>query len=120
THAPRDGASRKDGRHARVQLKDMRSTGKVLAIFAAPRWRGGGRSSTPEARGLVLDDGTAAFALEDLSRFGIKGGDTVTVAGKGGTYAKGKGMRIESVTLPSGETKVLATQRGAHRDRRHG
>jgi hypothetical protein len=83
-------------------LAPATATGTVVALL--PGHHG-------ETRGVVLSDGTVAYAkhaktdakLGDL----VKKGDTITVSGKGGSYELGKALVIESVKLPSGETKEI-------------
>lgn len=104
-HHHRDGA-----RHAkdRPALAPVTAAGRVQAIVSTPR----GHVAT-----LLLDDGTSAtgFGLDAAS---VHVGDRVTVSGKGGAYAQGKALRIETITLPSGETRALPKGR-MHRGRRH-
>lgn len=83
-------------------LAPASATGTVVALL--PGRRG-------ETRGLVLSDGTVAYAKHSKTdaKLGelVKKGDTVTVSGKGGSYDLGKALVIESVKLPSGETKEI-------------
>jgi hypothetical protein len=60
-----------------------------------------------EIRGLVLADGTVAHAGKGakLDDYKLKKGDAVTITGKGGSYALGRAMRIETIKLPSGDVK---------------
>jgi hypothetical protein len=83
-----------------AKLGALTSSGSIVALLSNPKGR---------VEGVVLDDGTTALAghHEKLGDLGLKVGQKVTVTGRGGVYEKGKGMRIVSVTLPSGETKVL-------------
>jgi hypothetical protein len=101
----RDGA-----RHAkdRPALAPVTAAGRVQAIVSTPR----GHVAT-----VLLDDGTSAsgFGLDTVR---LKIGDRVTVSGKGGTYTQGKALRIETITLPSGETKTLP-KAPKHAGRRH-
>lgn len=52
--------------------------------------------------GVILADGTLAYAHDDLMQLGLKKGDAVTVEGEGGSYALGRAMVVKSVKLPSG------------------
>lgn len=84
----------------KTKLGDISANGTIVALLQGHKGK---------VVGVVLKDGTAAYAKhhQDLSSFGLKKGDTVTVNGKGGSYALGKGLVIESIKLPSGDTKTL-------------
>jgi hypothetical protein len=96
-HHDKDHAGGEEGKRQRPALAPVTASGRVAAVLASPR----GRVHT-----VLLDDGTTAsgFGLEALS---LKVGDRVTVAGKGGAYPQGKALRIETITLPNGETRTL-------------
>ena len=51
-----------------------------------------------------------------LETLGLKAGDRIAVAGKGGTYAQGKALRIEKITLPDGTTRDLPKPQRRHRE----
>ena len=75
----------------------MSASGRVTQVISNPMGK---------AHALLLDDGTTAtgFGLEKL---GLKPGDRVQMNGRGGTYSLGKALRIETITLPNGETRTL-------------
>jgi hypothetical protein len=81
-----------------------------VAIVSGPKGR---------VSGVILDDGTTARAghKSDLGALGLKVGDQVTLTGRGGVYPRGKGMVIEQVKLPSGDSRTLAV--APHRPRGH-
>jgi hypothetical protein len=83
-----------------ASLTDVKSTGTIEAVL--PGRHGG-------VHGFVLSDGTVAYAPHhsNVSELGLKKGDSITLAGKGGSYDIGKSMIIESVTLPSGDVKKI-------------
>lgn len=91
------------GEHARREKGDraalapITASGRVQALISTPR----GHVHT-----VLLDDGTSASGF-GLDTVGLKVGDRVTVNGKGGSYTQGKAMKIESITLPSGEVRQL-------------
>ncbi len=104
-HEGRDGEERHEGKwhhEDTSSLAPASATGTVVALLP-------GRHG--ETRAVVLSDGTVAYAkhsktdakLGDL----VKKGDTISVSGKGGSYELGKALVIESVKLPSGETKEI-------------
>lgn len=84
--------------HDKSKLLDLSSTSTVSALFVG---HGG------KVHGVVLADGTAAYAAKhgDLSTYGLKKGDAVTVTGKGGNYTLGKALVIETIKLPNGDVK---------------
>ena len=104
-HAKGDHAK---GDHGKAALAPLTSTGKIVAIVSSPKGR---------VAGVVLDDGTTAHAghKSDLGSLGLKVGDQVTLTGRGGVYARGKGMMIEQVKLPSGSSRTLAAAPHGHR-----
>ena len=83
-----------------AKLTDVKSTGTIEAVL--PGRHGG-------IHGFVLSDGTVAYAPHHsrVSELGLTKGDSITLAGKGGSYDIGKSMIIESVTLPSGDVKKI-------------
>jgi hypothetical protein len=60
------------------------------------------------AHGYVLSDGTVAYLPHHANLEGvtINKGDTIKVEGRGGSYALGKALEIQSVTV-NGTTKTL-------------
>jgi hypothetical protein len=84
------------GKHAHAQLQPIVATARVSQIVSSPRGR---------VHEVLLDDGTSAFG--QLDSLGLKVGDRVTVAGKGGAYPQGKALRVDTITLPSGEVRTL-------------
>jgi hypothetical protein len=104
-------AKKEKAKGEKVALAPMEASGKILAVFANAKGKGGA---------IVLADGTTALARQDLTSLNLKVGDSVSVKGRGASFARGKGMWIESVTLPGGETKVLAKGGGKKRERRRG
>ena len=109
-HAKGDHAKgeHRKGDHGKAALAPLSSTGKIVAIVSSPRGR---------VAGVVLDDGTTAYAghKSDLGALGLKVGDQVTLTGRGGVYPRGKGMKIEQVKLPSGNSRTLAAAPRHHR-----
>lgn len=95
-----------------ASLEAVSSTAKVAALLP-------GRHGEPFA--VILDDGTVAYApfrhhgdanaagstANKLADLGLKPGDAITVAGKGGNYDVGRALVIESVTMPTGDVKAL-------------
>lgn len=100
----------KKGDHDKSTLAPLSSTGKIVAIVSGHKGR---------VAGVVLDDGTTASAghKSDLGALGLKVGDQVTLTGRGGVYPRGKGMMIEQVKLPSGDSRTLAAAPRHHRNR---
>ncbi|MFT3772443.1 MAG: hypothetical protein QM820_44175 [Minicystis sp.] len=90
-----EGKERAHREHA--PLSPMTATARVTAIVSTPRGR---------AHALLLDDGTTASG-PGLETLNLKVGDRVSVSGKGGAYTQGKALRIDTITLPSGETRTL-------------
>lgn len=84
--------------HDKSKLVDLTATSTVTALFVG---HGG------KVHGVILADGTAAYAKHhgDLSTYSLKKGDAVTVTGKGGSYALGKALVIETIKLPNGDVK---------------
>lgn len=86
-------------------LAPATATGTVVALLPGRHGRPG------DARAVVLSDGTVAYAKHARSdaKLGelVKKGDVISVSGKGGSYDLGKALVIESVKLPSGETKEI-------------
>lgn len=88
----------KDDKAKGAKLADMTATG-TISYFLYDRDGG--------VRGVVLSDGLVAQVgkkakLDDCK---LKKGDSVTVTGKGGSYALGRALRIESIKLPNGDVK---------------
>jgi len=81
-------------------LSDLTAASKVSSFFVGPKGK---------VRGLILDDGTIAYAPhhQDLGSFSLKKGDAVTVTGKGGSYTFGRALVIKTLKLPSGDVKTL-------------
>jgi hypothetical protein len=99
----------KKGDHDKAALAPLSATGKIVAIVSGHK---GG------VAGVVLDDGTTASAghKADLAALNLKVGDQVTLTGRGGVYPRGKGLKIEQVKLPSGDSRTLASAPRRHRD----
>ncbi len=99
----------KKGDHDKSTLAPLSSTGKIVAIVSGHKGR---------VAGVVLDDGTTASAghKADLGALGLKVGDQVTLTGRGGVYPRGKGMMIEQVKLPGGDSRTLAAAPRHHRN----
>lgn len=53
--------------------------------------------------GLLLADGSEAFAHDDLMSLGVKKGDSVTIEGHGGSYDLGRSVHVKSIKLPDGK-----------------
>jgi hypothetical protein len=94
--------------HDRPALQAVTGAGQIAAIVSSPRGR---------VQALVLTDGTTAVA-HGLESFGLKIGDRITVAGKGGVYPRGKSVYVEKITLPNGQTRDVP--KPAPRDRERG
>jgi hypothetical protein len=96
------------GEHDKSTLAPLTSTGKIVAIVTGHKGK---------VAGVVLDDGTTASAghKSDLGALGLKVGDQVTLTGRGGVYPRGKGMRIEQVKMPGGDSRTLASAAPRHR-----
>jgi hypothetical protein len=95
----------KKGDHAKgdkAALAPLTSTGRIVAIVTGHKGK---------VAGVVLDDGTTASAghRSDLGALGLKVGDQVTLTGRGGVYPRGKGMMIEQVKMPGGDSRTLAS-----------
>ena len=100
----------KKGDHDKSTLAPLTSTGKIVAIVTGRKGK---------VAGVILDDGTTATAghKSDLGALGLKVGDQVTLTGRGGAYPRGKGMKIEQVKMPGGDSRTLAAlprQRRGH------
>jgi hypothetical protein len=95
------------GEHDKSTLAPMSSTGKIVAIVTGHKGK---------VAGVVLDDGTTASAghKSDLGALGLKVGDQVTLTGRGGVYPRGKGMMIEQVKMPGGDSRTLASVSPRH------
>lgn len=98
-----DTAKQDKGKHQKPDLSkltDVSGSGKVVAVL---KGHGG------KIHGVVLEGGTTAYARHkaDLGSFNLKVGDSVTVTGKGGAYALGRSLIIDSIKLPNGDTKKL-------------
>ncbi|APR75456.1 Hypothetical protein A7982_00802 [Minicystis rosea] len=101
----RDGDGEQRAQHRQRQpLAPLTATGRVTGVVSSPRGH---------AHALLLDDGTTASG-PGLETLGLKVGDRVSVSGKGGAYAPGKALRIETITLPSGETRTLPRPTRGH------
>ena len=98
----------KKGEHDKAALAPLTSTGKIVAIVTGHRGK---------VAGVILDDGTTASAghKSDLGALGLKVGDQVTLTGRGGVYPRGKGMMIEQVKMPGGDSRTLASAPPRHR-----
>lgn len=83
--------------HAHKALAPMTASGKIGAIVTGPKGH---------VLALVLGDGTTAVGHQ-LGTLGLKVGDQVSLAGQGGTYALGKSLRVEKITLPNGQVREL-------------
>ena len=103
---PGAGHGKHEGKRHHEDLSNLAPASASGTVVALVPGRHG------EARAVVLSDGTVAYAkhssatgakLGDL----VKKGDTISVSGKGGSYELGKALVIESVKLPSGETKEI-------------
>jgi len=78
----------------------MTVTGKIQGFMPDPHGR---------VDGILFVDGTNARAGKKarLETLALKAGDTITVTGKGGNYPQGSSLHIETMTLPTGETRSL-------------
>jgi hypothetical protein len=83
--------------HAHKALSPVAVSGKIGAIVTGPKGH---------VLALVLADGTTAVG-HHLGELGLKVGDQVALAGQGGTYALGKSLRVEKITLPNGQVRDL-------------
>lgn len=81
-----------DAHLAHGKLIPMQATAKVAALVSNRR----GHIDL-----LLLDNGTTVSSHQ-LDSLGLKTGDQVTVAGRGGTYPLGKAIRARTITLPNG------------------
>lgn len=98
------GQHRKGEGGKRAPLQDVVATARITQIVAGPRGH---------VHAVLLDDGTSAMGAK-MDELGLKVGDRVTVAGKGGAYAQGKAMRINTITLASGEVRTLPKMHRHH------
>lgn len=99
TQKPTKGAKDKgDAKDKGAKLAELTSTGTISHLLY-------GRDGA--VRGVVLSDGLVAHAGKKakLDEYKLKKGDSVTVTGKGGSYALGRSVRIESIKLPNGDVK---------------
>ncbi len=80
------------------ELAAISSTGAVVALID-------GRDGRPEA--VVLADGTTGRLSPRGPALDAKVGDVLTLTGRGTRSAAGTGLFVESVKLPSGETREL-------------
>jgi hypothetical protein len=98
TAKPAKGANK--GAMSTQGLSDLTAASKVSQLFIGHHGK---------VAGLILDDGTVAYAPHkaDLSTYSLKKGDAVTVTGKGGTYTLGRALVIKTIKLPNGDTKTL-------------
>ena len=87
----------KEHRHAHAELGPMGSAGRIASVISTPRGR---------VMAVVLDDGTTAMA-HGLTELGLKVGDSIVVAGKGGAYPQGKALRVEKITMPDGQVRGI-------------
>jgi hypothetical protein len=87
----------REHRHPRAELTPVSGAGRVASLISTPRGR---------VMAVVLDDGTTAMA-HGLGDLGLKVGDKIAVAGRGGTYTQGKALRIEKITLPDGQIRDI-------------
>ncbi len=83
--------------HRHVELTPVAVSGKITAVISGHHGH---------VKAVVLEDGTTAVA-HDMGTLGLKVGDQVAMAGKGGVYPAGKALRIEKITLPSGEVRDI-------------
>jgi len=103
-HRDHQGAGNEQhARHPHAALAPLAVTGKIGALIAGHHGH---------IRAIVLEDGTTASA-HGLETMGLKVGDQVALAGKGGTYPMGKALRIEKITLPNGQVRDIPPH--AHR-----
>jgi hypothetical protein len=101
-----DGERGARGEHKHQALQPVSGAGQIAAIVSGPRGR---------VQAFVLTDGTTVMA-HGVDGFGLKVGDRITVAGQGGTYARGKSLRIEKITLPNGQTRDVPRPERHHKD----
>jgi hypothetical protein len=94
-----------DPHRAHANLAPMNATAKVAALVSNRRGH---------VDMLLLDDGTTVSG-HHLDALGLKVGDHVTVAGRGGTYQLGKAIRARTITLPNGEIRDLVGRRHPRR-----
>jgi co-chaperonin GroES (HSP10) len=92
---------------ATKKTEHVKSTGKLAELSATGKISFFLYDRKGAVRGVVLADGTAAHAGKgaSLDEYKLKIGDAVTVSGKGGSYALGRALRLESIKLPSGDVK---------------
>lgn len=100
-------ADRSERKQARAALAPVTATARVAGVLSTPRGK---------VHALLLDDGTTASGA-GLETLGLRVGDRVSVSGKGGTYTQGKAVRIETITLPNGETRTLPKPERHHHRR---
>ena len=95
-HGKDHDGERKEGKGKHAPLQPVIATAKITQLVSGPRGH---------LHEVLLDDGTSAAG--PLDQLGLKVGDRITVAGQGGAYPQGKAMRINTITLPSGEVRTL-------------
>ena len=98
-HGGKHGRKGPHGPHEE-SLRPMTVTGKIQGFLPDPHGR---------VDGILFVDGTNARAGKKvrLETLALKAGDTITVTGKGGNYPQGSSLHIETMTLPTGETRSL-------------
>jgi hypothetical protein len=84
-------------------LQEVVATARITQLVSGPRGH---------LHEVLLDDGTSAGG--QLDALGLKVGDRITVAGQGGAYPQGKALRINTITLPSGEVRTLPQPQRHH------
>jgi hypothetical protein len=90
----KDGKDGKGGKKDKPQLSSLTVTGKVARFLLDKK----GNHS-----GAILEDGTVVLAHhQDLVSLGVKKGDSITIEGKGGTYALGKSVFAGTIKLANG------------------
>lgn len=84
-----------------------KSTGKLAELSASGKIAFFLYGHKGVVNGVVLADGTVAHAGKgaSLDEYKLKVGDAVTVSGKGGSYALGRSLKLESIKLPNGDVK---------------
>ncbi len=95
-----DATQKVEQTKAKGKLTDVSASSNVSYFLYGPKGH---------IRGVVLADGTSAHAGKGalLDEYKLKKGDAVTLTGKGGSYALGRAMRIETIKLPNGDVKKL-------------
>lgn len=95
---PRHHGMRPGMGHDVKAMSDVSTSGAVVAVLQGHEGR---------VDAVVLDDGSTGRLSPHAAALDVKVGDRVTLTGHGTKTASGTGMMIESITLPSGETKQL-------------